>query len=160
MKKGKRGRNEERSIFCALTSNIVSILFLLPLILDRREKEGEFGILVGCYMLGNSGGGIIAILMQTTGLFTPLWVGVGTLALAAVYATFVLVESKEVAAIKERLAAANGDAGDLDDEDDDDDHEVAKTVDKKSLALIVAGAVADNIGSVGLARKLYNISRA
>ena len=36
----------------------------------KREKDNEIGILVGVSMLGSSGGGIIAILMETQGLFT------------------------------------------------------------------------------------------
>ena len=35
----------------------------------KREKDGEIGILVGVSMLGAAGGGIIAILMETQGLF-------------------------------------------------------------------------------------------
>lgn len=31
--------------------------------------------LVGCFVMGNSGGGIIAVLMGDVGLFAPLWVG-------------------------------------------------------------------------------------
>jgi MFS family permease len=35
----------------------------------KREKDSEIGVLVGISMLGAAGGGIIAILMETQGLF-------------------------------------------------------------------------------------------
>ena len=35
----------------------------------KREKDAEIGLLVGVSMLGSAGGGIIAILMETQGLF-------------------------------------------------------------------------------------------
>ena len=41
---------------------------------SKKEKEKELGILVSFFVIGNSGGGIIAILMNDAGLFAPLLV--------------------------------------------------------------------------------------
>jgi hypothetical protein len=43
----------------------------------KKDKERELGLLVSFYVMGNSGGGIISILMNGSGLFAPLWVGAG-----------------------------------------------------------------------------------
>ena len=134
----------------------VALAYIGDISRNPKEKEQEFGLIVGFFMLGNSGGGIIAILMQTTGLFTPLWVGAATLLLAAIYSTFALVESKEILALKEKqtklLSGEEGGAAEAD--DDSEAFEAPTTVDKKSLTLIILGSLADNIGSVGLTRKL------
>lgn len=42
---------------------------------NKKKKEELLGMLVGCFVLGNSGGGIIAVLMADVGLFSPLWIG-------------------------------------------------------------------------------------
>ena len=42
---------------------------------NKKRKEKLLGTAVGCYVLGNSGGGIIAVLMYDVGLFSPLWIG-------------------------------------------------------------------------------------
>ena len=42
---------------------------------NKKKKEERLGMLVGCFVLGNSGGGIIAVLMADIGLFSPLWIG-------------------------------------------------------------------------------------
>jgi hypothetical protein len=42
--------------------------------------------------MGNSGGGIIAILMQDSGLFAPLWVGAGLMFLSAIAISIWLIE--------------------------------------------------------------------
>ena len=135
----------------------VALAYIGDISRNPKEKEQEFGLIVGFFMLGNSGGGIIAILMQTTGLFTPLWAGAATLLLAAIYSTFALVESKEILALKEKqtklLSGEEGGAAQADD-DDSEAFEAPTTVDKKSLTLIILGSLADNIGSVGLTRKL------
>jgi len=63
----------------------VALAYIGDLFTDPHVKEGYFGALVGCFVLGNSFGGIIAILMAETGLFAPLWVGV-----ALEFAAFVI----------------------------------------------------------------------
>ena len=48
----------------------VSLAYAGDVYETKREKDGEIGTLVGISMLGSAGGGIIAILMETQGLFT------------------------------------------------------------------------------------------
>ena len=117
----------------------------------KREKDAEIGTLVGVSMLGSSGGGIIAILMETQGLFVPLLVGSAVVGVAAVLNTFFLIEPKP----KDILASRAREREELgllvDDDDDDDDGIKAPTeLNKKVFANIILGALGDNIGSSGL----------
>ena len=51
----------------------VSLAYVSDVHPSRAEKDREIGQLVGLNMLGITGGGIIAILMQETGLFRVTW---------------------------------------------------------------------------------------
>mmetsp|Transcript_15845 Transcript_15845/g.23536 ORF Transcript_15845/g.23536 Transcript_15845/m.23536 type:complete len:698 (+) Transcript_15845:100-2193(+) len=115
----------------------------------KREKDGEIGVLVGVSMLGSAGGGIIAILMETQGLFVPLLVGSAIVFVAAVLNTLYLIEPKDVMASRQREREELG----MDNEIEDDDDDQAQTVDKldyKVFSLILLGALGDNVGSSGL----------
>mmetsp|Transcript_5869 Transcript_5869/g.16515 ORF Transcript_5869/g.16515 Transcript_5869/m.16515 type:complete len:589 (+) Transcript_5869:195-1961(+) len=119
----------------------------------KREKDNEIGILVGVSMLGSSGGGIIAILMETQGLFTPLLVGAAFVAVAAILCTRFIIEPKDIIASRNRekekeLELADGSAAD--NEDSADGLQPPKTLNKKNFAIIVLGALGDNVGSAGL----------
>ena len=84
----------------------------------KREKDAEIGLLVGISMLGTTGGGIIAILMQTQGLFVPLLIGAAFSFIAAVMNTFMLIEPRDILASRSR---EREEMGLLIDEDDDED---------------------------------------
>lgn len=53
----------------------VAMAYIGDVFTDQEKKEQQLGIIVACFVMGNSGGGIIAILMEESGLFSPLWVG-------------------------------------------------------------------------------------
>ncbi|KAL7458690.1 hypothetical protein ACHAWC_010328 [Mediolabrus comicus] len=114
----------------------------------KREKDSEIGVLVGISMLGAAGGGIIAILMETQGLFVPLLVGAGIVLVAAVLNTIFLIEPKDIMASRQKEREELG----LDDElEDDEDHvQPVDKMDWKVFSLIIGGALGDNVGSSGL----------
>ena len=114
----------------------------------KREKDAEIGLLVGISMLGTTGGGIIAILMQTHGLFTPLLIGAALTAIAAVLNTFMLIEPRDILASRSREREEMGLL--VDDDDEEDAIKAPSVLNKKHFITIIVGALADNIGSAGL----------
>lgn len=113
---------------------------------NQKAKDEEIGILVGAAMLGTSGGGVAAILMEDQGLFTPLFLGAAFNILAASFAYFYMIEpSKMLFVGTDSRFAANDD-----DDDDDDQDRAPTTVDQALLINIVSGALFDNVGSAGL----------
>mmetsp|Transcript_36225 Transcript_36225/g.79299 ORF Transcript_36225/g.79299 Transcript_36225/m.79299 type:complete len:552 (+) Transcript_36225:412-2067(+) len=130
----------------------VALAYLGDVFPDHQTKQAEFGIVTGCFVLGNSVGGIVAILMETQGLFAPLWVGVGLMFLAFVIVTMMLVEPRDL-----QVLAAEG-QGQQDSEltkehAADDDSDVSAPPEKINQIVmwnIIIGAFADNVGSNGL----------
>ncbi|KAL3909912.1 MAG: hypothetical protein SGILL_007899 [Bacillariaceae sp.] len=130
--------------FCAL--NFVNGLFgaTLPVALayvsdihpNRDKKNDEIGKLIGASMLGVSGGGIIAILMQDVGLFTPLFVGAGLNFLATIMIYVFLLEPDANFHFEEETT--------------DEDRKGPPVLKKGLMSVILGGAVLDNIGSSGL----------
>lgn len=117
----------------------------------KREKDGEIGVLVGVSMLGSAGGGIIAILMETQGLFVPLLVGSGIVFVAAILNTYYLIEPKDVIASRQREREELGMEDAILDEDEDDNQvRAVEKMDYKVFSLIILGALGDNVGSSGL----------
>jgi len=114
----------------------------------KREKDAEIGMLVGISMLGSAGGGIIAILMETQGLFVPLLIGSALTLVAAILNTFMLIEPKDILASRSREREEMGLL--IDDEDEDDDNKAPTELNKKVFGNIILGALGDNIGSSGL----------
>jgi len=111
---------------------------------NKKKKDEMLGILVGCFVLGNSGGGIIAVLMNDSGLFAPLWVGAGLMVIAAIVTHVYMIEPGD-----ERLEQGM-DEKLLLMKDGDENVERPDVIDKKTMWNIVGGALLDNIGSTGL----------
>lgn len=112
----------------------------------KREKDAEIGLLVGISMLGMTGGGIIAILMQTQGLFAPLLIGAALAAVAAVLNTFLLIEPRDILSSRSREQEEMG----IDDDENEDNIKSPKELNKQAFGTIIIGALADNVGSAGL----------
>jgi MFS family permease len=110
----------------------------------KREKDAEIGLLVGISMLGMTGGGIIAILMQTQGLFAPLLIGAALAAVAAVLNTFLLIEPRDI------LASRSREQEEIGIDDDEDNIKSPKELNRQTFGTIIIGALADNVGSAGL----------
>lgn len=110
---------------------------------DRLEKESKLGSIVGCFVMGNSGGGVIAILMENSGLFAPLWIGAALMLLSSLCVSWYLIEPGDMVQL---------DMGDMEKRhfDEDDEENRPETVDPVPLWNVVLGALADNIGSTGL----------
>lgn len=114
----------------------VALAYVTDVHPGRTEKDQEIGLLVGLNMLGITGGGIIAILMQNTGLFTPLFFGAGLNAVALAFMYVYLVEPDGKLQFKETV--------------DEEDKVGPATLDWKTLSNVILGAILDNIGSAGL----------
>lgn len=111
---------------------------------SKVKKDEMLGMLVGCFVLGNSGGGIIAVLMGEVGLFAPLWLGAGLMVIANVLSHSYMIEPGD-----KRLEPSIEDKLILHD-DDEDNIKRPETIDSKTMWNIVGGALLDNIGSTGL----------
>jgi len=109
----------------------------------RKEKDEEIGFIVAASMIGCSGGGIAAILMESQGLFTPLFLGAAMNVVAMFICIFCLIEPKKMLFVGNQLSGS-------DDDDEDEAENVPKEISKPLLANIVTGALFDNIGSAGL----------
>lgn len=108
---------------------------------SKKKKDQMLGVLVGCFVLGNSGGGIIAVLMGSVGLFAPLWVGAGLMVIANVISHIYMIEPGDTrleVEIEDKLLL------------EEDAIVRPDTIDKKTMWNIVGGALLDNIGSTGL----------
>lgn len=106
----------------------------------RKEKDDEIGIIVALAMLGTSGGGIAAILMESQGLFTPLFLGAAMNVVATIFAFWCVIEPKKILFTR---TVSNVD-------DDDEEENAPDKIDKGLCTNIVVGALFDNIGSAGL----------
>jgi len=137
--------------FCA--SNFIFGFFLgnLPVAMayvgdvytDRLEKVRKLSAVVACFVMGNSGGGIIAISMQSSGLFAPLWVGSVLMLVSSLCVSWYLIEPRDM-----RLVHMGDMAKRHVDEEDEKNRPV--TIDPVALWNVIFGALADNIGSTGL----------
>jgi len=109
---------------------------------NKVEKEKQLGVLVGSFVLGNAGGGVIAIMMNASGLFSPLWIGAGLMVLSSVMIVKFFIEP--------------GDARLIDDDEKDglkekdDEPQRREKINNKVMWNIILGAIADNFGSTAL----------
>jgi MFS family permease len=103
----------------------------------RAESDSVIGSLVGVYMIGSSGGGVISIAMESMGLFAPLLVG-ATLNLAVtIFSYYFLIEPNKMLHMDGAVQ-------------DDDNEDSQETIDWKVATNILVGSFADIAGSVGL----------
>ena len=108
---------------------------------NQKKKNEMLGVLVGCFVGGNSGGGIIAVLMNDFGLFSPLWVGAVIIAISCIITHAYMIEPGDGRLdIGDKLTVV----------EDEDDIQRPDTIHKKTMYNIVGGALLDNIGSTGL----------
>ncbi|CAB9510814.1 major facilitator superfamily protein [Seminavis robusta] len=110
----------------------------------RAEKDAEIGNMVAFNMIGMTGGGICAILMGTSGLFTPLFIGASMNLLAGSLASFYLIEPK---AMLHFLTSDDPIQKEL---EELEDARAPKEMNWKLVANVLAGALADNFGSSGM----------
>jgi MFS family permease len=121
----------------------IAMAYVGDVFTSNKEKGRQLSIIVANYVMGNSGGGIIAILMQDSGLFAPLWVGAGLMFLSAISISWWLIEPGDA-----RLQPIGQNY--IAEEKDEDDIPRPEQIDQRTMWNIVSGAVADNFGSTGL----------
>eukprot|EP00934_Nitzschia_sp_Nitz4_P006897 Nitzschia sp. Nitz4//scaffold25_size161228//144463//149493//NITZ4_002455-RA/size161228-augustus-gene-0.119-mRNA-1//1//CDS//3329544661//6887//frame0 len=120
----------------------VALAYLGDVATSKHDKEAKLGVLVGGYVIGLSGGGMISILLNDVGLFTPQLVSAGITGLSAILvAVFMIEPGKNV---------DHGPEFEIPDDADDDAVVRPKEIDVKALVHIIVGAVADNFGSTAL----------
>lgn len=108
----------------------------------RAEKDSAIGSLIGFYMIGSTGGGIVAIVMEDVGLFIPLFIGVAFNVLAWAFGYVFMVEPKRLLAMKTAHVGKSA--------DDEDEEPGPETMDWKVAFNILIGSLVDNAGSSGL----------
>lgn len=124
-------------LFSSIFPNSHTVHTPLPDVhVNRHKKDAEIGILIGFSMIGMSGGGIAAILMEETGLFSPLFVGAALNLVSFVFSYFFLLEPDTNIRFDEEV--------------DDDDEEPPEKVHTSVLLNVIFGALFDNVGSSGL----------
>jgi MFS family permease len=122
----------------------VGMAYIGDIYTSKKAKEDELGKLVSFFVMGNSGGGIIAILMNGSGLFAPLWVGAILMAVSTVYTYWSMIEPGDARLLEESVG------GKSTSKEDEEETQRPDNIDNKALFNIIAGAVADNFGSTGL----------
>ncbi|CAB9500687.1 major facilitator Superfamily [Seminavis robusta] len=145
--------------FCAATffnglfggSAAVGMAYASDVTENRLQKEAQIGIMIATSMLGRTGGGATAILMESIGLFAPLWVSAAISFLAGVSCHMWMIETvhknkpeETFEATKEadtpNCSASEASAGDKD----------SQNLHMKTLLHVLAGELADHVGSLGL----------
>lgn len=144
----------------------ISMAYIGDLFSDsKKEKEDELGVIVSFFVIGNSGGGIIAILMEENGLFAPLWVGAAVMAASSMITMKYMIEPGDTRLLPVNVVAEKDKDGESEplfsqeegvsaEEDGKvdvkDEDQRPKTIDQCALRNIIGGALADNFGSTGL----------
>ena len=109
----------------------------------RKEKDAEIGVVIALNMVGMTGGGIVAILMQED-LFAPLFVGAGLSALAFFIALYWLVEPNRMLQLNALQDPANKE------QEEYEESLAPESINWKIATNVLFGALADNFGSAGL----------
>ena len=148
---------------------------------DRTAKDAEIGRIYATNMVGRTGGGIIAILMQKSGLFRPLLISAGISIASGVLCHIWLIEPNcepsNSELVKEDFETQRIEFGDITgDTSTGTSRDLAKSetetqnchiasvdestigsgddsttaLDKKALWNVIAGNLADNLGTMGL----------
>lgn len=113
---------------------------------SEKEKQKRLSNLEAGCLVGNSGGGIIAILMGNSGLFAPLWVGAGLMLASAIAIAWWVIEPGDA-----RLQPIGKDHLETQiDDDEEDEVPRPEKIERRTMWLIIAGALADNFGSTSL----------
>ena len=121
----------------------VAMAYCSDVFTSKKEKEVQLGIIVGCYVTGTSGGGIVAILMDGSGLFAPLWVGAGCMFISSIVTACWMIEPGDnVESLQPMGKALLSEKEEKQVRPDE--------IDSRTLWNIVGGALADNVGSTGL----------
>jgi MFS family permease len=108
----------------------VAMAYVGDVFASNKEKQSEMSILVGLWMLGGAGGGILAILLESTGLFAPLWLAAALMFIASFALLRFFVEPGNLPAIE-----LEPNVLDEDEEDDDDEKDMISPTEIDQCAL-------------------------
>lgn len=103
---------------------------------NRVKKDEEIGLLIGFNMIGRSGGGIIAILLESSGLFLPL-VASAVINFAATVAMWIYMIEPDGKLVFEE-------------DPEEDEGEAPEKINWWLFFNINMGALWDNVGSTGI----------
>jgi len=136
----------------------VGVAYVSDLSVNRLKTDAEIGTTIAISLIGRTGGGILAIVLQKFGLFVPLWGGVVLTIFAGIICQFLLVEPPKHQNPAVSMAAVDLTDNTLEDSEHDDgnsgeddtDFRNPTALDKRALRHIMLGELADNLGSLGL----------
>ncbi|CAB9500689.1 major facilitator superfamily [Seminavis robusta] len=142
--------------FCAATflnglfggSAAVGMAYASDVTENRLQKEAQIGIIIATSMLGRTGGGATAILMESIGLFAPLWVSAAISFLAGVLCHLWMIETVHKNKPEQAFEATK--QADTPGYSASEDSADEKDFDMKTLLHVLAGELADHVGSLGL----------
>ena len=148
-------------IFCAtslaagLANGVLPVAVALAsdLTEDRYKTDSEIAIIIAINMIGRTGGGLIAIAMQSVGLFAPLWASAAITLLAGIVCQIWLTDSDSVVAREpSNNLSRRGGSDDCDESCCETEPSPAPptTLDIKALVAVLFGELADNLGTMGL----------
>jgi len=125
-------------------STTVAMAYVSDVKHTQAEKDSEIGMLIALMMVGGTGGGICSILMGTDSLFTPLFIGAACNFFAAVLCLFYLIEPKSMLHLLKSDDPVQKEIEEL------EESRAPTDMDWKLITNVLAGALADNIGSTGI----------
>jgi len=145
--------NFVNGLFSATTP--LAMAYMSDVFADKEQKQFAIGMVGAMNMVGSSGGGICAILLERQGLFTPLWLGVALLIVASIVNTLYLIEPDRNLAPAEDVHFQYDEEGDggieiVSFEVDEVDDKAPDILDNCALWNIIVGAFFDNVGTSGL----------
>ena len=103
----------------------VGLAYVTDLSSGRLNTDTEIGTIIAISLMGRTGGGILAIVLQRYGLFVPLWAGVAMCIIAGVVCHIILVEPSKPKDSAESLDVTGRTEGESDEEEIDTDEEVS-----------------------------------
>ena len=122
----------------------VALAYTSDLFASEKQKSKNFSIVVALYVMGQSTGGILGILLQGYGLFAPLWGGVIIMLIAFLINIKFLVEPGRI-----QIPAELGDDEVSQDESESMSNHPTE-IDKRTMGHILFGAFVDIAGSKAL----------
>jgi MFS family permease len=124
----------------------------------KAAKAKQFGLIIVFWVMGQSAGGIISVLMYPLGLFAPLWAGVAVMFITFCFTYYFLVEPSDLKLVPthDEEEDENHTTDKIENEDQGKEIEVKNnpslpdTIDYKTMCIILLGTFSDVIGSKAL----------
>jgi MFS family permease len=108
----------------------VAMAYVGDVFVSNADIQSEMSAMVGLWMLGGAGGGILAILLESTGLFTPLLLAAALMFVAAIVLSLYFIEPGDLPALEIEPSVLNED-------EEDEDIDAPEEIDQCALWNIV-----------------------